>query len=195
MTSFQTSHEQYLLNRVARRIDALTTSLTPHETPGDLPSFTTATHQLAERTHLVTDLSAEVLSRSDTGDQRFDRVANAYASAVAPAGRAAAEYAHGYAEHRFFRAYTTARDTPDLHDARAYAFAAVQERMDEVQRELADARDTLSSAARVLDSPPPDVRTALSRSAHNALATDQPSKLADPAHQPDVPQLGTSRAR
>lgn len=194
-TQYPVSHEYDLLTNFANRLDSLTTSMTVPKTPRDLPSFGTATRQLSELTQLVNNLSLEALSRSATTDPLLGRVANEYASAVASAGRAAAHYAHGYAEHRFFRSYTALRDVPDFRDARAYAFAAVQERMGAVQEELTDTRDTLRTAAARLDSPPPGIRAARSRSTQSKLSTVQLAEATEPSYQPSTPPPGPRRAR
>ncbi|MEC4018279.1 hypothetical protein [Streptomyces sp. H27-D2] len=166
------SHEAHELYAAAQEFDDLRDGIIVPDTPGDLPDLVTGSKQLAELSGLFKDLSDEVLFRAVAEDPGMDLgpVVYAYTSASVPAGRATEHFTEAYAQLGFLHQFAEARDTPDLRDAREAAFGVVQERLEIVRQELGEASSTLRGSADRLDSSPPYVAAALSRSARSANA-------------------------
>jgi hypothetical protein len=194
-TRYATSHEHHQLGRIIERIDTLTVQMTTPRTPQDLPSLAKSLYRLSELAQLVMDLSDKALLDRTNDIPPIQRLVTTYARATASAGRATSLYAEACADHHFLHQHAGARETPDLLDVREHAFAAVQERIQEAARELAEASNTLSSAADRLRPRPLNLRAALSRSARSAPCTDCVPGATAPDHRPAVPQEGPYRAR
>lgn len=158
------------LYAVAREFEQLHSEIVRSYTQRSLPDLVTASHHLAALAGLVKDLSDEVLFRAIDTDPGLDfgPVIAAYTSASAPAGRAMNNYTEAFEQLGFSRRYAEAPSSPNMRDARQSAFDVAQDRLDLTVDSLQETFLTLRRDADHIDSTPPRVLAALSRSARPA---------------------------
>ncbi|MEU3597189.1 hypothetical protein ABZ714_00410 [Streptomyces sp. NPDC006798] len=168
--------EKEELYAVAAEVDELREEITVPSSPAELPGLVTASRRLTELTGLVTTLADEVQSRADDDTAGLDLgpVIHAYTAASVHAGQALANYTEAYHQLGTLRRHALAPDSGDLSDTREAAFRMAQWRLELTRDGLGAVSRSLRESSDRIDSTPPRILAALSRSARPANSIYRP---------------------